>query len=531
MKKIITLSLIAIVAVTSCKNKTSRIEKITKRDESITAANAYNNLFIDTAEVGKFIKADSADGDLSDRIRSFYNQRNFEFAWFDSDGLTEQARSFWNLVSYQKDTSLSSRGLTKQMKTFITEDSFAVSATDKNIVATELKLTEYFMKSMLKNYDKGTFKRKDLESIIPKTKGLAIVLADSFIAKKNTIAGYEEANQSYKQLKDQLGKYVDIVKNGGWQPIIADKKSYKIKDSGAVVAIIKKRLSITGQLAAGDTTILFNDALLAAVKIYQTSVGIKSDGIVSDKLIAQLNISAQKRLQQLLINLDRMRWLPEAETGNLIICNIPEFRVHVYDGIKEAFEMNVVVGKEGHSTVIFTGNLNEVVFAPYWNVPSSIVKKEILPKMAKDKNYLEHENMEIVSGGSIPDIRQKPGGKNALGKVKFLFPNDFDIYFHDTPSKGLFQQDNRAASHGCIRLEDPIKMANYLLRDNVDWPADKITEAMNASIEKHVELKKSVPVLITYYTAWVDENGLLNFRDDIYGHDDAVAKKMFTNQL
>lgn len=529
MKKIITLSLTAIIVLASCKNKTTRVEKITKRDESITAANAYNNLFIDAADVSNFIKPDSADADLSNRIHSFYNQRNYEFAWFASDGLTEQARSFWNLVSYQKDTSLSSKSLTKQMKEFIAEDSFAVNAKDARVVKTELLLTEYFMKSMLKNYDKGTFTRKDLEGIIPKIKGVPMVLADSFAAKKNTNAGYEEANQSYKQLKDQLVKYVAIVKKGGWQTIITNKKSYKLKDSGAVIFAIKKRLSVTGELASDDTTTLFNEALLAAVKTYQGSVGVTSNGIITDKLIAQLNIPASKRLEQLLINLDRMRWLPEAETGNLIICNIPEFRVHVYDGLKEAFEMNVVVGKEGHSTVIFTGNLNEVVFAPYWNVPSSIVKKEILPKMAKDKNYLEHENMEIISGGDIPEIRQKPGGKNALGKVKFLFPNDFDIYFHDTPSKGLFQQDNRAASHGCIRLQDPAKMANYLLRGDPKWTAEKIKEAMNATIEKHVELKKSVPVLITYYTAWVDEKGVLNFRDDIYSHDEAVAKKMFIN--
>lgn len=392
-------------------------------------------------------------------------------------------------------------------------------------------LTEYFMQAMLKNYDKGMFKRKDLENIIPRTKGDVLVLADSFSRRKNTNTEYEDANESYKNLKNQLPRFLAIVKNGGWPTIVADKKVYKLKDSGLVILAIKKRLEITGELANTDTTLVFNEALVAAVKTYQSRVGIKPDGTVSQKLIEQLNITAQKRLSQILINLDRMRWLPEAESGNLIICNIPEFRVHVYDGLKEAFEMDVVVGKEGHSTVIFTGKLNEVVFAPYWNVPTSIVRKEILPKMANNSNYLKEENMEIVSAGNVPDIRQKPGGKNALGKVKFLFPNDFDIYFHDTPSKSLFGKDNRAASHGCIRLQDPVKMANYLLRDDINWPEDKINEAMNASTEKRVALKKSVPVLITYYTAWVDENGLLNFRDDIYGHDASVAKKMFTNPI
>lgn len=529
MKKTITLSLIVFIALASCKNKANRPEKISKRNEMITVSNAYNDIFLDTTEVSNFIQKDSADTDLTDRIHSFYNQRNFEFAWFSSEGLTEQARSFWNLVTYQKDTSLSNKSLTKQMKEFIAEDSFAVNAKDTSVVKTELQLTKYFMQSMLKNYDKGTFKRKDLENIIPKTKGDAIVLADSFMVIKHTNDSYETATEPYKQLKAQLGKYIAIVKKGGWQQIIADKKKYTTKDSGAVITAIKKRLAITGEIINSDTSGIFNEALVNALKKYQISVGITPNGIVTQPLIAQLNISAQKRLEQLLINLDRMRWLPESEAGNLIICNIPEFRIHVYDGLNEAFEMNVVVGKEGHSTVIFTGNLNEVVFAPYWNVPTSIVRKEILPKMANDKNYLARENMEIVTSGNIPDIRQKPGGKNALGKVKFLFPNDFDIYFHDTPSKGLFKQDNRAASHGCIRLEDPTKMATYLLRNDKKWTTESIKAAMNGTTEKHVELKQVVPVLITYYTAWIDEKGILNFRDDIYDHDIAVAKKMFTS--
>ncbi len=532
MKKIIPITIVALIAITACNTKSSRSEKIAKREISITTANAYNDIFVDTLSVNNFIDKDSSDVDLADRMHSFYNQRNYEFAWFSSDGLTEQARSFWNLLSFQNDTSIVDKQFKKIMKPlFAEEDSVVINPTDKKIVAIELGLTKYFIQSMLKNYDKGTFKRKDLEAIIPKTKGSIAVLADSLVQQKGTNNNYEAANDSYKSLKSQLVKYLDIVKKGGWQTITANKKTYKMGNEDAVIVSIKKRLNITGELAQADTTAVFDTLLVGAVKKYQASVGIKPDGIITQPLITQLNIPAPKRLEQLLINIDRMRWLPESESGNLIICNIPEFRIHVYDGSKEAFEMDVVVGKEGHSTVIFTGKLSEVVFAPYWNVPSSIVKKELLPKMAKNSNYLAEENMEIVSGGNIPDIRQKPGGKNALGKVKFLFPNDFDIYFHDTPSKSLFNNDNRAASHGCIRLQDPVKMANYLLRDDINWPEEKIKEAMDATTEKHVELKKPIPVLITYYTAWVDENGILNFRDDIYGHDAEVAKKMFTNPI
>jgi murein L,D-transpeptidase YcbB/YkuD len=169
------------------------------------------------------------------------------------------------------------------------------------------------------------------------------------------------------------------------------------------------------------------------------------------------------------------------------------------------------------------------VFSPYWNLPQNIVNKEILPAMARNAHYLEKNNMEIMGqNNGVPVIRQKPGGNNSLGKVKFLFPNSFNIYFHDTPAKSLFSKDVRAYSHGCIRLSEPEKLADYLLNDDPKWTKEKIKEAMNSGDEQFVAIKTSVPVFITYYTAWVDENGKLNFRNDIYGHDTDIAKKMFT---
>ena len=191
--------------------------------------------------------------------------------------------------------------------------------------------------------------------------------------------------------------------------------------------------------------------------------------------------------------------------------------------------MVVVVGKEGHNTTTFTGNLNQVVFSPYWNVPPSIVQKEILPEIEKNPNYLASQNMEVTGTDEdgLPEIRQLPGDKNSLGKVKFLFPNSFNIYFHDTPAKDLFNRSKRAFSHGCIRLAEPEKMAQYLLRHQPEWTPERISEAMNAGKEKFVQLKDPVHVFITYYTAWVDESGKMNFREDIYGHDARMLEKMF----
>jgi murein L,D-transpeptidase YcbB/YkuD len=186
--------------------------------------------------------------------------------------------------------------------------------------------------------------------------------------------------------------------------------------------------------------------------------------------------------------------------------------------------MPVVVGKEGNNTMMFNGDLSTVVFSPYWNVPPSIAKNEIMPALARNPGYLESQNMETTPDGGF---RQRPGPGNALGKVKFLFPNSFNIYLHDTPSKSLFSRDKRAFSHGCIRVSDPEGLANYVLRKQSEWDAARINAAMNAGTEKHVKVKDPIPVIITYYTSWVDERGRVNFREDIYGHDKRVMAKMF----
>jgi murein L,D-transpeptidase YcbB/YkuD len=225
-----------------------------------------------------------------------------------------------------------------------------------------------------------------------------------------------------------------------------------------------------------------------------------------------------------------MRWMPSQPNGTLIIVNIPEFTLHLLQDGKKQFDMAVVVGKEGHSTTQFTGTMNQIVFSPYWNVPPRIVTNEILPAIEKNKHYLAENEMEDQGdkdGDGIPDIRQLPGDKNSLGRIKFLFPNNFDIYLHDTPAKSLFSRDKRAFSHGCIRLADAQKMAEYLLRNDPDWNSEKIVEAMNKKEPQVVKLKNTAEVFITYYTAWVDDEGRLNFREDVYGHDKEIRARLF----
>jgi len=506
-------------------------KNISKRDYSITKANSYSDLFLDSMAMEKQIAAKNLDEKIARRLRSFYNTRNYQFAWFSSNGLTEQARAFWNLhdyvTTYDNDTSLRDKALQKRMDALIAEESLSPSASG-DYVQTELTLTQHFIQYILTNFEKGYVKRKEMERFIPYKKQDALTIADSIINKKHKDDKYfEDVHEPYGKLKEELGKYYAIAKKGGW-PTIPTAKSLKKGASSPAVALIKQRLHATGEMPGTDTSQLFTDTLENAVRVFQKRMGYTPTGTVNAQLIKDMNVPALTRLKQILVNMDRMRWMPTEPAGQLIVVNIPEFILHVYEGKQKAFDMNVVVGKEGHNTVSFSGDLSTIVFSPYWNVPPSIVKNEILPKMASNPGYLASQNMEEVgTEGGLPKIRQLPGGKNSLGRVKFLFPNSFNIYFHDTPAKSLFSQDKRAYSHGCIRLSDPEKMAQYLLRNNSEWTPEKISAAMNSGNEKYVKLQKPVPVIISYYTSWVDDAGLLNFRDDIYSHDEDLMKKMF----
>jgi murein L,D-transpeptidase YcbB/YkuD len=254
-------------------------------------------------------------------------------------------------------------------------------------------------------------------------------------------------------------------------------------------------------------------------------MGLAADGVAGKGFQTELNVPVSQRIEQILVNMERARWVPKPTGEQFIFVNIPEFKLHAFDSGKLQFEMAVVVGKPATNTAIFNGMMKYVVFAPYWNVPYSIVKNE----MGRTAAYFNKRNMEIVGRYSdgLPMVRQKPGPGNSLGKVKFLFPNSYSIYLHDTPSKSLFGQNTRAFSHGCIRVADPSKLAHWVLRFNQEWPYEKIEKAFDYKKETTVTIAKPVPVFIGYFTCWVDQNDKLNFRKDIYGRDKKLADHLF----
>lgn len=526
MKKI--FFVIAVISfVVACKHREAEAE-VAQRDTTITIKNSFSELFFDSLVLENYIAGRSIPDTLANEMRSFYNSRNYQYAWFYEGGIADYANTFSGMqnsyIGYSGDSSLYNARLHKMI------DSLQIDSTiqpaDPLILETELALTHQFLLYTYAAYAGRGINTKDLNWYIPRKKINPVGFLDSMLANKGkNLSSYEPVNRQYNLLKTHLLKYYELEKSGGWEPIIADKKAYRNGDSSLVIAAIKERLYKLGDLDGKDTTAFYTSQLTEGIKNFQRKHGLKEDGVAGPALVKSLNRPIHEYTRQILINMERMRWVPAEPAGDYLLVNIPEFRLHVFEKGSLAWSMDVVVGSTAHSTVIFNGDMKYVVFSPYWNVPPGILKNEVLPGIKRDKNYLVRHNMEWNNG----NVRQKPGSRNSLGLVKFLFPNSYSIYLHDTPSKSLFQENKRAFSHGCIRLSDAKKMATYLLRNDSAWTDKKIVEAMNSGKEKFVTLKETIPVFIGYFTAWVNSKGELNFREDVYGHDKKLAEHLFSD--
>ncbi len=338
--------------------------------------------------------------------------------------------------------------------------------------------------------------------------------------------------EDYSALRLELEHYRRIVASGGWKRL-EDKGpalSPRDKAPAARLTALRERLQAAGLLdnreraAAADSTAgrTYDPVLAGAVARFQERHGIVVDSILGAETVAALNVPAEYRAAQIAGNLERYRWLPRALGTKYILVNVPAFQLQAFDNGTETLTMKVIVGAEydGRSTPVFSDSLQTVVFRPYWNVTDNIAENEIWPKAEADPSYLARNGYEVVRGEDGPRIRQKPGPGNALGLVKFLFPNRFDIYLHDTPQGELFEEDVRAFSHGCIRVEKPAELAQYVL----GWSADSIQRLMHDDRnDLHVAVKPKIPVYIVYLTSYV-RDGVLHFGNDLYSRDQALVE-------
>jgi L,D-transpeptidase YcbB len=314
----------------------------------------------------------------------------------------------------------------------------------------------------------------------------------------------------------------------GW-PAVPAGKTLRLGDRDARVEALRRRLAATGEAPAAPAQDAerFDDGLAEAVRAFQRRHGLEPDAAVGPKTLAALNASAPARARQVELNLERWRWLPRDLGERHVLVNIAGFELRWEEPGREPLLMKVIVGRPYTRSPMFTSAMNQVVLNPWWNVPASITRNEILPRLRRDPGYLARENMIMTStrDGGV-SIRQRPGPGNALGRIKFLFPNRFGVYLHDTPSRSLFERTVRTFSHGCIRIEKPLELAEAVLRDDPAWTPQAIRAALDRGATRTIPLARPVPVHVVYWTAWMDGEGVLQLRDDVYDRDSALAEAL-----
>jgi len=352
----------------------------------------------------------------------------------------------------------------------------------------------------------------------------------------------------YKELQQKLKSYLDIRANGGWEKVAIFSKLKPGKRSKGVYSL-RERLRETGDYIScdeNDESNRYDKCLQRAVKHFQARTGLKEDAVVGGVTLKELKKSVDERITTIRLNLDRLKWLNDRESKRHIIINIPDFQLYFEEDKKLIQTMRVITGTARHPTPIFSDTVEMIVLNPYWNVPKSIIQKEMIPKLMRNPNAMARQGIEIhsgwgrdaekVSGGSVNwsqyryskimpyRFAQVPGYRNALGKVKFLFPNKFSVYMHDTPSKHLFKRDKRAFSHGCIRLQKPRELLRTFstFNDNVDFKNSQ--KVLKGKKNSYLKLQEKVPVDVVYLTAWVDYDGKLQFRNDVYKYDKMQLK-------
>ena len=343
----------------------------------------------------------------------------------------------------------------------------------------------------------------------------------------------------YQGLRQTLARYRAIAEAGGWPPL-PDGPKLVPGESDSRVPILRRHLEITGDLSktsAAPSSKLYDEELRQAVRRFQERHGLQADGVIGASVRELLNVPVDVRIHNILVNLERARWLPDELGDPYVLVNMAAFNLEVVKAGEAVLDSRVVVGRPVRSTPVFSDEISYIEFNPYWHVPRTILIKDKLPILRSNPASLTAQKIRVVApGGAVVDpttidwssvssanfpysLRQDPGERNALGRIKFMFPNPFDVYLHDTPSRSLFRRSQRAFSSGCIRVEKPAELAEFLLRGNEGWTRGRIEQAIASRKNRAVTLATPVPVHLVYFTAWLDREGRVQFRNDLYNRD------------
>jgi len=490
-------------------------------------------------------------------VATFYDDRNYEVAWT-RDGAPTGA----SLAFIQQFQDAAAKGLIPEdydaprwadrVQALKSKSPDAISLFD---VAMTVNVMRYISDLRIGRVNPSHFnfevpvqdKKYDLAEFVSDN----AVDANDANAVPKLIATVEPDSDEYRKTEAALAHYLDLAKQqaqANEEPLPTVTKAVSVGSAYPDLAGLESRLQLEGDLAPTTGTpqppppSVFNATLSAAVKSYQHRHGITEDGTLTAQTIKSLNVPMNLRVAQLQDSLERWRWLPEPYLHARLMVNLPEFVLRGFDpDHKLDFTMRVVVGKVmgEHQTPVFTHMMKYLVFRPYWSVPVDIARKELVPHIETSRGYLASKNFEVTNNKGIVQtdytakqvaqgavmVREKPGPKNSLGLVKFIFPNQYDIYLHSTPAVSLFERSRRDFSHGCIRVQKPADLAAWVLEGQGDWDMDKVEEAMNTGPDNHtVSLKTPLPIVIFYLTAIVEEDGQVHFFDDIYGYDEEMQK-------
>lgn len=493
-------------------------------------------------------------------LKQLYTRLFFVPVWIDEDSVSSFSKELFRQITQDKTLDTTSKlhqdTIRLEQKA---QDIYGSNSTLSQKVDLEFKIAQLYKRyadyALYGSINWGAFKDRlynlkaqDIHAgwvtYRPKFGPLSLVENAALSGSLSTLFAHAEPKEyRYKELRVALIKYLEIQKNGGWAhvPLEGTLQPGEVHD---VVPFLRERLRITGDYgtcSSKEAKNLYDACLKEAVVHFQKRHGLEDEGVIGKKTMAALNVPIEKRIEQMRLNLDRIKWLHERNDKRHIMINIPAFTLFFEEDKALRLQMKVITGKRKNPTPVFSNTVQTIVLNPHWNVPKSIIQKEMIPKLMKNPNAMAKEKIEIhtgwgkdarkVSGGSVNwglyrysktvpyRFAQVPGYHNALGKVKFLFPNQFSVYMHDTPTKSLFNHNVRAFSHGCIRLSKPIELLETFstFNDSVDF--EKAQERLKSTKKEFLPLATTVPVDVIYLTAYVDYDGVLQFRNDIYHYD------------
>lgn len=489
-------------------------------------------------------------------VADYYADSSSITLWTDADGIRDDARELVGMLGRSGREGLDpGRYHVRAIRAAI--DEAEGDPTPESLARTELLLSDGFVR-FASDLLTGRVDRREaevdweLERTDSLGAGSTLDRIREGAAPADVLDSVRPRLPVYPRLVDALARYRDIERGGGWPSVPADA-SVQEGDSGPAVVAVRERLTAGGseeerRLAATGTADprRFDADLTRAVEHYQRRHGLAVDGIAGDETVEAMNVPASERVEALVLNLDRIRWLPRRMGERAVLVNVAGFELRVLEAGEPVMRMGVVVGRPEWRTAVLSEPMEHLIFNPYWHVPESIERAEILPAVREDRGYLRAENLSVVEpdapfGPPVPpssvdfdrpsdafpyDLRQEPGPGNALGRVKFMFPNEHAIYLHDTPADHLFEKNFRAFSHGCIRVERPWELARWVLEHATHRPPTHVEELRASDERTRVELREPIPVYIAYVTAWAGRDGTVSFYEDLYDRDDPLEERV-----